>query len=674
MKPRRTPGPRFVPGHTPAATGVSAPRPLEFRGTAGLDVALVALAIAIAYGNTFAVPFCLDDFSSIRENPLIYHWRGAKSLWHFAPTRWIGYLTFALNYRLDHFHLFGFHLVNLVVHFLAGLALLAFARGALRAPRLSGAVPPLAGRWLPAVAALFFVLHPLQTEAVTYIVQRLASLAALFYVGALAAYVQARLAPAGARQTLWAGLCALATVLALLSKENSATLPAAVVLIEATLFHAGHRRWLATLAGATAALALFGMLVMFGHGTSLWSLAAADRLSRESGNISRGAYLATQMVVLLRYLRLAVFPAGLRLDYEFDLREGFLHADVLWAMAVHVALLGLAARLWRRRPLLSFGLVFYYLANAVESGLIPIRDLIFEHRTYLPNLGLCLAAAWLLLAELPRGIARARLAAVLVPAILIALAATTWARNQEWRDPVRLWGGNVTLARTKPRVWGLYGRSLLEAGRPAEGARAIEEAIRLRRARNDRGADNDLDMMNMAWSLRLLGRHEDALALSAEYMRQPLEGPVRARLLLNDGGVYFDQGRYREAEIAFRSSLLLAPESLPAMVDLASVCAASGKSAEAESLSLEVLKLDPDDPYARLNLDQVRAQRQLAQGDDLRRAGRLDAAIAAYRDAHRWLLEAARYNPGDSTVRRSVERVQAMIDALVSSTGRPPAN
>ena len=143
-------------------------------------VALIALAVAAAYHHTLGVPFYLDDFSSIRDNDLIYRWQGLAALWRAQPNRVVGYLSFALNYRLGGFAPAGYHVGNLLVHVLTGIAVYALARGLLRTPRLRGAVPALARDWAPLLAALLVVLHPLQTQAVTYIVQRLASLVAFF--------------------------------------------------------------------------------------------------------------------------------------------------------------------------------------------------------------------------------------------------------------------------------------------------------------------------------------------------------------------------------------------------------------------------------------------------------------------------------------------------------------
>src|SRR5439155_5539342 len=188
------------------------------------------------------------------------------------------------------------------------------------------------------------------------------------------------------------------------------------------------------------------------------------------------------------------------------------------------------------------------------------RDVIFEHRTYLPSLGFSLVAAWVLLVELPRVPGMARLARPLTFAILIAMGVMTWRRNQEWRDPVTLWKSNVALAPTKARVWGNYGRALLEADRPEEGGRALQEAIRIRRQEHDRDAGPDV--ANMMWALRVLKRYDEALALNAEFTRQPLPDDVRARFYINEGSVYVDQGQPEKAEAAYRHALALAPENL----------------------------------------------------------------------------------------------------------------
>ena len=126
------------------------------------------------------------------ENPVIRDFRDIHTIWNFAPLRVVGYFTFALNYHWHQLAVQGYHVFNIMIHFLAGFTVLCLVRGLLQTPTVRGGVAMVTEKWLPLLAALIFLLHPLQTQAVTYIVQRLASMAGLFYIGTLACYVRAR--------------------------------------------------------------------------------------------------------------------------------------------------------------------------------------------------------------------------------------------------------------------------------------------------------------------------------------------------------------------------------------------------------------------------------------------------------------------------------------------------
>src|SRR5258706_293094 len=430
-----------------------------------VHLVLLALATVATYGRTLDVPFYLDDFSSIQENSLIYHWQGVEALRQFGPLRVLTSLTFALNYLVSHFQPFGYHLVNIKIHFLAGVAVYGLARGVLRTPRLAAAVRPGTRRWLPLFVAALFVLHPLPTQAVTYTLQRLASMAALLYVASLAAYVQARLAPSAVRRALWAVACLLCAGLALFTKENSATLPLAYLLIEVALFRHRPGRLLQLAGVAAAELALVWLVAALAFGRNPLSLGAIATLASQSAEIPRAAYFATQMPVLWTYVRLFFWPVGLHLDYAVDLERGLAGAGVWLALAAHALVIVLALVAWRRRPLITFALLFYYLAHAVESSFIPIPELAFEHRAYLPDLGLCLLVGWLLIAEAPRPWGGRMVAGISV-AVLLVLGVLTWQRNEQWRHPVAFWQDNVRLAPAKARAWGNLGKSLLDAIQP----------------------------------------------------------------------------------------------------------------------------------------------------------------------------------------------------------------
>ncbi len=605
------------------------------------QLTLLALAVIAVYGHTLDVPFYLDDFSSIRENPLIYQWQGFGALWTFAPMRFIGYLSLALNYYLDQFAPIGYHLVNILIHFLAGSALYWLARALLQTSamhnrnagvaRNAGVVPPFAMAWLPLVVALIFVLHPLQVQAVTYIVQRIASLAAFFYLAALAAYVQGRLAqqrnPEHGRSStagwLWLSAALVLGILALFTKQNTATLPLALLLVE-FVFLTRDAKHLARIAAiAVLAGVLLWAVLAFGLHYHPFSLQAMEAATKETTEISRATYLATQMPVLWVYIRLFLLPKGLHIDHDFPVAEGFFNAPVLLALFGHLLLMGGALFLLRRQPWVAFGILFYYLAHLVESSVIPIRDVLFEHRTYLPNAGFALVFGWLLTVPL-RQAAGTRIATSVLAAVLIALAVVTWQRNQLWRDPIALWQNNAQLAPNKSRAWSILGKHTLQQASQLEGearlatAKLAEEqlkrAVALQQARDGSDQINTNDAINLILAMKIQKRYDEALATTEELLRNPSIVPeLRAKFLINRGNIFYETRRGAEAEASYREALRLSPSNISARANLASILGASGRLAEAEAMYLEVLRLDPDNQVIQQNLTAVRAMIQSRQ-------------------------------------------------------------
>jgi len=209
-------------------------------------------------------------------------------------------------------------------------------------------------------------------------------------------------------------------------------MPISLLLLE-LLFFPGSKRHL-ILAGGIAAtgVGIVWIILAYLFQQNPFSLEAMEALTRETTMISRTSYLATQMIARL------------------------LHSEAIWAFMGHFLLLSLAAYQLRRRPLVAFGIFFYYLAHAVESSLIPIRDVIFEHRTYL-----------LLVVQIPQWL-NSHLTPVimmsLTMSLLLILGTTTWQRNQKWRDPVALWQHNVEQSPEKKRGWIILGKHLVQRG------------------------------------------------------------------------------------------------------------------------------------------------------------------------------------------------------------------
>lgn len=631
-----------------------------------IGVAVLAAAVALTYGHTLDAPFELDDASSIVENEWIRPGHSFGDLWRFAPLRVLGYFSFALNYRFGATDPRGYHVVNIVIHFLAACACWALARLVVRTPRVRDQVPAGAGRGLALLAGLLFALHPLQTSAVTYVVQRLASMAALFFVTSLACFVQARLARTPASRVAAIAGCAVAGTLALLTKESTVTLPLALALIECVMFrHRGRGRIavaLAALAG-TAAVWL-GIALVFGRNP--FAPGTVQALTSDAALVTRGQYLATQLPILWSYARLFVWPAGLHLDHSDAHLDGFGHPVVWFAIAGHLLMLALALGSARHRPVLGFGLLFWYLAHSVESSVFPLQDMMFEHRAYLPDLGLCLAASWLLAVELPRLLRSPRRAWEVTAALLIVLGIVTWRRNQMWRDPILLWQDNVRHAPDRARAWGSLARHLTDAQRPAEAVAALERSVRIGTARGGAAGIDPLDVVNLSIALQSLGKYEDAERLVTEHLGRPVSPYAQSLLWIQRGNLDFQAGRLSAADSAFRAALAQDSSSVPARANLASTWARSGRLGAAESLFAVVAAIDPRDPQARINLLQARAARLIDEAQRSDRAGHGLDARRSYRSALEALEELAGLEPGNPAAASNIAGVREAINDLDS--------
>lgn len=225
-------------------------------------VILIVTAGLSAYSNTLHVPFQWDEDFYIRQNPFVTgtvsspdELRTSQTsqaqmreqvqsheLYKTLRMRSVGYKTFSLNYRIHGLSVEGYHVVNIAIHLLNGILLWLLVRFLFMTPALRTSLISGQAGILALLIALFFVVHPMQTEAVTYIMQRLASLAVLFYLGAVVAYLHARLATNSARRSMaYAAAIALA-FLAVKTKENAVTLPVAVTMIEVLFFRDTPRR------------------------------------------------------------------------------------------------------------------------------------------------------------------------------------------------------------------------------------------------------------------------------------------------------------------------------------------------------------------------------------------------------------------------------------------------
>ncbi|MGD1001796.1 MAG: tetratricopeptide repeat protein [Candidatus Brocadiia bacterium] len=499
--------------------------------------ALVAAGL-LAYRDSFGGPFIFDDgdFVSlvcVRKDliPRI-----------LAGTRPIVDLTFVFNYWRGGLDVDGYHKMNLAIHLLAALALFGVARRTLELPAVARRFGDRDSTPVAFCIALLWTVHPLLTQSVTYLTQRAESLMGLFFLLTLYCFIRAACAR---RPGAWSVGAVAACALGMGCKQVMAAAPLVALLydrcfIAGSFREALRRRWGLYLALAATWFLLARSLLM-----------AFERYPITAGfalpDISPVRYARNETGVILHYLRLAFWPSGLCLDYGWPITVS------LWPTVpscIVMALL-LAATLWAliRKPMWGFLGAWFFLILAPTSSFMPIRDLAFEQRMYLPLaavVALAVVAAHLLSERLAarlfasqawrRPVRIAAAIALMLP-LTCALGWRTYARNLDYQDAISIWTAATKVSPLNPRAWSNLGQMCFYAGRYEETKKDCAEAIRLNPDFAD--AYNNLGLAYAAMNQldEALHYYDEALRLNAN----------DADAYINRGNAYDALGRSRDA-------------------------------------------------------------------------------------------------------------------------------
>ncbi|HVZ63872.1 MAG TPA: tetratricopeptide repeat protein [Lacunisphaera sp.] len=543
------------------------------RRAAPLAEAALALVLLVAtlaaYAPSMRAPFVFDDFAAVTDNPTIRRLDDLGAV--LSPPddgravtgRPFVNLTFALNHAISGEATWSYHLFNVGVHLLAALLLWRLLRRVLPDATLAWAM------------ALLWTLHPLQTEAVSCIVQRTESLAGLLMLVTLFAFVRAVEAPRHAGR--WLALAWAASFAGMATKEVVAVVPLLVFLYDRTFLAGSYReawlrrgRWYGMLA---LNWVLLGWLLWRSGGTRGTAAGFAS-------GVSTWGYLKLQAAAIVHYLRLVFWPHPLVLDYGSAAPVAL--AEVWWQGTIVLAILGLTIWAMVRRPAAGFAGAWGFIILAPSSSFIPLAaQPIAEHRMYLPLAGILAllgAAAW-------SRLGRRTLGPLLGLGLVAGLA--TAQRNAVYRTELGLWADTVEHAPDNPRALGNLGALLLEAGRNEEAAVVLARALTFT-------PEIPELLSNLGEAETRLGRLTEAVA----------HGERAGRLAP-------DQPRFREN---LARSLYLEGNAAMARRDLPAAMEALRRAAE----------LDPDDPAIHTNFANM-----------LLLAGRIDEAIAGYREVLR---------------------------------------
>lgn len=622
-----------------------------------LPAALIALAGVAVYAGALHGPFVFDDLASLGLNPTIrslWAWPGPLAPPHMGVTvegRPILNLSFALNYALGGSDVRGYHAANILIHVLAGLALFGLLRRTLQAvgsARDSDRSSGDSATWQAFAIALLWTLHPLQTEAVTYTVQRGESLMGLFYLLTLYCFTRyasspAGVSPAGGRRgSTWAVLSFLACLLGMGTKEVMASAPVIVFFYDRAFVSGSFREaWRRRRAYYAALSATWLPLA--------WEAQEAGSRGGTSGlgsGVGFAGYLLTQFGAIAHYLRLCVWPRPLIFDY------GVISAGKAadWAGPMFLVAVLAAGTVWAliRRPRAGF-LGLWFFALLAPTSLVPgNRQTWAEHRMYLP-LAAVLTALVLTVGEILTRSAlsttgRRRLEGILLLGAALALGALTFGRNRDYRSALALYGDTARKRPENPYAHGELGLALGQDGRTGEAIAQFREALLLK-------PDYADAHYNLGLALMRTGRTEEGIE---EYERAVRIRPDHPHALYNLGLAQAARGRNVEAIACLSQAVRLEPDFADARAGLGKALLAAGRLAEGADQLDRSLELRGDSAAARNALGSVLAQ-----------AGLMDRALPEFQAA-------ARLDPASAEIQHNLGNVLAALGRTAEAPA--PAN
>ena len=542
-----------------------------------LALLVLTLLIFAIYSNSLNCAWHFDDWANVGDNPSVQLSRMTWDQFKKAlspnrlnprtPYRPIATLTFGLNYYWGRLHVAGYHLTNILIHIISALFLYLFLFHTFNLPAQRKRYGSLA---YPAalLATALWAANPVQTQAVTYIVQRMTSLAGMFYIMAMYFYLKGRTGHERWRNALFLALCLVSYILAFGAKENAAMLPITLMLFEILVlredpvgFLRNNKKWLA--------IVLVGILLL---GLAYLHVERGGVLSFLSGYRGRPFSLAERLLteprVILFYISLLLYPVPGRLNisHTMAISQSLLSPiTTLISIIIIVGIIIFLLAMARKYALLCFCGFFFFINHVIESTVFPL-ELIFEHRNYIPSMLFFVPIAILIWRIFERYSSRKAMKVVLSTAIVIlvlSFAHGTYVRNAVWKNEETLWTDALEKAPNQFRAYNNLGIYYMGAGYWHKAVNAFENA------------------------------------LNSPPMHRKDENLV---ILYHLGNLYNERGNYEKAESYYRKILAQNGNFAPALVNLASIYYLRGDREKADSYLRRAYRASPNDPHINMNM------------------------------------------------------------------------
>jgi len=634
----------------------------------------MVLLAAFLYSNTLGGAFLYDDDPNIRDNTYIrvteLTFDGIRDAAFNSPcsARPLPNISFALNYYFDRYDVTGYHIVNIIIHIITGILLFFLIKATLEIPVSSGNdQQSLNPQVIAFSATLIWLVHPLCTQSVTYIVQRMTSMAAMFYILSFFFYVKGRVSEKGNIRWLFFFGSILSGICALGSKQIAATLPFFILFYEWYFFQDLSWDWVKRnlMIFAGIAVLFVGMVIIY-MGINPFEIILSGYDARDFTLKQR---VLTEFRVVIYYLSLFFFPhpSRLNLDYDYPLSYSlFDPVTTILSLLIIIGLFVSGILMARKERLLSF-CVLWFLGNLVIESSVISLEIIYEHRTYLPSMLVSLMVVILAWRYIKPGWAKVLLLGVLV----VVCSVWTYQRNAVWGDELALWRDVVAKSPDKARPHHNLGQALEKQDDDEGALREYVEAVRIMPC-------NWKTLNNIGYVLKKVGRYEDAKIYYLEAMRINSQNNHVANL--NIAIIFAEQGMISEAIEHYNEALRIDNNCEEAHINLGNILAKWGENGEAINHFREALRINPYSFKAennwgnalviegrvsgaiehyegalRINPEYAEAHYNL--GMALAKEGRLDDAIGQFR-------EVLRIDPDHVSARNNLDRVSVIRERI----------
>jgi len=660
-----------------------------------LYILILFLGGILIYANAVHAPFEFDDDLRITFNDAVhmdkFDTASLKRAVLESPTksRPVPYISFAINYYFGGLSPSGYHWVNIIIHNLCAIFLFFFfldtlflysafnkGEGKVSSCEYKFQINDNAASLVAFFAALLWLTHPVNTSAVTYIIQRITSMAAMFYIFSLMCYVKGRISQKAAghltlrAKILFSGAI-LSGLLALASKQNTATLPIFILLFEWIFF-----RKFRPLPKKTIIYSAFPVIIIISiAGLYYMGGNPIEFLSNWYANqyFNLNQRLMTELRVVFYYISLFFFPAAVRLnlDYDYPLSLSlFDPAATLLAFAAIIALIVLAIYQPKRHLILFFTIIWFIGNLIIESTIIPLA-IIYEHRTYLPFMMPCLLISFYAY-HLFKKSSWAYIG-ILIVAVLL-LGTETYQRNKIWQDAVVFAKDGVIKAPNKFRPWSNLAINFKKQGMTEEAVATFRKALEMEPKTPDaklqkahtykylgdalmKKEELESAIESYSQALDLIPDYRDVILKIAiaklkqkkpqatiDFITSYLPKDFKdAEIRITMGNAYYQLHQLQKAADHFKKALASKPVPVIAHYKLGNILVQMGKLKEAIAHFEQTIQMAPNFPNAYVNLGNALAQK-----------GQFNEAIANYK-------KALAIDPNYKKARENLQKVRAYL-------------